>query len=476
MRWSSQVVSWAATFYAARLLLPGDYGLVAMAMLAVGLVRMVEEFGLDAILVQDRSIVGVELARLAGFILALGTGLFLLFAMLSQPIAWFFGEPRLQPIVVALGLVFITDALQVVPRAQLQRELAFARLSIAHFIQVIATQAALVIAASAGLGYWSLVVNTLTGAVVTTLLLVWWSPFAARWPSGLRTVLGPLVQGWRVLISRVAYYASTNADQAIIGKFLGKEMLGLYSFATTFSTITQQEIGAVVSKVVPSIFSEVQHRIDELRRYFLLLTELLALVSFPITVGLAWLADLFIALLLGPKWLGVIVPLRLLCVYSLVMTSQLMLVHVLMWTGQFRANMWCSVISGVAMPVVLFVAVDHGLEGIAWAWVLAYPIINAPQFFFAFRTLRIRTRDWFGALWPALAGCLVMSAALVLVRSLVPADAVGAGARFAALVTTGAIAYLAVLWFGFRPRLLRFFELVRVLRRGHVAEVGTAHA
>ncbi|HJR03044.1 MAG TPA: oligosaccharide flippase family protein, partial [Methylomirabilota bacterium] len=58
-RWSAQLVSWVATAFAARLLTPGDYGIVSMATIGIGLIRMVEDFGLDSILVQDRSIVGV---------------------------------------------------------------------------------------------------------------------------------------------------------------------------------------------------------------------------------------------------------------------------------------------------------------------------------------------------------------------------------------------------------------------------------
>ena len=464
MRWSAQIFSWVATFYAARILAPGDYGLIAMAMLAIGLARMVEDFGMDAILVQDRTISGTDKARLAGLLVILGVALAGLFALFSHPIALFFNEPKLQIVIVVLSTVFITDALQVVPRAQLQRELQFPRLSIATLVQVVATQLALVTAATFGLGHWSLVVNTLAGGIVTTLLLIYWSPFAVRWPRQMATLLGPLKQGWRILASRAAYYAFSNADQTVIGKVLGKEALGVYSFATTFSTLPQQEIGSIVSRVAPGIFSEVQNQVEELRRYFLLLTELLAVISFPCAIGLALVADLFIPLLLGPKWLAVIEPLRLLCIYSAFLSSQVMLAHVLMWTGQFRVNMWCSILSGVTMPLMFLVAVDYGLEGIAWAWVLGYPLVNIPPFYFAFRTIDIRLRDWVDSLWPALAGCLAMAVGIVAVRQTLPLELLPLGGRFAILVALGAAVYAAVLWTAFRPRVLRFFALAQTLR------------
>lgn len=465
MRWSAQVVSWIGTFYAARLLVPGDYGLVSMAMLAIGLARMVEDFGMDAILVQDRTLVGQDQARLAGFLLLLGVVLAALFIALSYPVATFFGEPKVQVIIAALSLVFVTDALQVVPRAQLQRGLEFRRLGVATFVQVLATQGALVTAATLGLGHWSLVVNTLAGALVVTLLLIYWSPFAVAWPRQLGTLLGPLKQGWRILASRAAWYGYNNADQTVIGKVLGKDALGAYSFATTLSTLTQQEIGSIVGKVVPGIFSGLQNRPDELRRYFLLLTELVTAISVPIVIGLALLADLFIPLLLGPKWLAVIAPLQLLCVYSAFNSSQLLLSHVLMWTGQFRVNMWCSILTGVTMPLAFLFAIDHGLVGIGWAWAVVYPIVNIPQFFYAFRTIDIRVWHWLRALWPSLAGCAVMTLAIFALRWAIPADAMRPGARFAILVSAGAGSYLATLWFAFRRRVMVYVELGRQLRR-----------
>jgi len=464
LRWSAQVISWVGTFYAARLLVPADYGLVSMAMITIGLARMVEDFGMDAILIQDRGIVDSARARLAGLLLILGVALSALFALLSHPIALFFGEPRIEWMIAALSAVFITDALQVVPRAQLQRELQFRRLGVVQLVQVLATQIALISAVSLGLGRWSLVVNTLAGAVAVTLLLCFWSPFSIRWPGEIRSLAIPLQQGWRILASRAAWYGYSNADQAIIGKVLGAEALGAYSFATTFSTLAQQEVGTIVTRVVPGIFSAVQTRVAELRRYFLLLTELLALIAFPMAIGLALLADLLLPLLLGAKWNSAIAPLQLLCLYSAFLSSQMLLSHVLMWTGQFRVNMWCSILAGVAMPLVLLVAVRHGVVGVAWAWALVFPLINIPQFVYAFRTLEIGVLDWLHALWPALAGCITMSIAIIGARWVLP-QALPLAARFGVLVALGAVVYLGVIWLAFRARAQRFIELVSLIRR-----------
>lgn len=78
----------------------------------------------------------------------------------------------------------------------------------------------------------------------------------------------------------------------------------------------------------------------------------------------------------------------------------------------------------------VLVAVGHGLVGIAWAWALVAPIVNIPQFIYAFRTIEIRVWDWLDALWPALAGCIAMSIAIVGLRWALPAT-VPLAAKFA---------------------------------------------
>src|SRR6185503_6969216 len=182
MRWSAQVVSWAATIFVARLLLPADYGLVSMALIPIGLVRMIEDFGLDAILVQDRTIVGERQAQLAGFVLGIGVTLSAISLALAHPIAVFFKEPQVTQLISVLSVLFITDSLQVVSRAILQRRLQFSRLAVTWFVQVLVTQSVLVAAAVAGLGMWALILSNVVAAVAITLLLLVWAPETMNWP------------------------------------------------------------------------------------------------------------------------------------------------------------------------------------------------------------------------------------------------------------------------------------------------------
>jgi PST family polysaccharide transporter len=464
LRWTAQLISWIATAIAARLLSPGDYGLVSMAMLAIGLVRMVEDFGMDAVLVQDRTISGERQARLAGLILLAGFACGALFVVLSVPVAEFFNEPQVAALVMALSVLCIMDAVQVIPRAVLQREMEFQRLAWLQLIQVVCTQAVLLAGVYLGWGVWSLVLNTLGGALIVTLLLLLWRPFELRWPREVAQLAKPLLQGWRILASRFAWYAFTSADQTVIGRILGKDALGTYSFAMTFSTTVSQEIAAVLSRVVPGVFSTVQHLEHELRRYFLVLTELLSYLALPVSFGIAVTADLVVAIVLGPQWTAVVVPLQILCIYAAFYSCQVLIGHLLLWTGRFRANMWCTVLAAALMPLGFYVGSRWGLVGIAWVWVIGFPLVNLPAFVISFRAININGLHWLNAFVPALVGCAVMVGAVLATRAVLPSTLPLPIYTFAC-VGVGMATYVATLLLFFRKRLLAAREFLYVLRR-----------
>jgi teichuronic acid exporter len=309
LRWIQQIVSWAALLYAARVLKPGDFGLIAMARAAVNLARLAEDFGLDTVLLQDRGLEGERRARVAGFALLLGAGLMVLFVGLALPIAKFNGEPTVAIIVIALSFLFILDALQILPRAMLQRHLRFRRLALVGFAQGVVTSGVLVLCVFAGLGFWSLFLNTLAGSIAATVLLLWWEPYRVVWPRELRSIVGPIVQGWRVLVSRIAWYGYNTLDQVVIGRLLGKDPLGVYGFANDFAKQPMEEITSVVSRVVPGVFTNVQNSMPAMRRYFLILTEFLTYLVFPVGTGIALTADYVVELALGPQWQAVVEPL-----------------------------------------------------------------------------------------------------------------------------------------------------------------------
>jgi len=459
-RWIAQIISWVATLYVARILVPGDYGLVAMATVPIGFARLVEDMGLDAIIIQDRKLSSEQLASLAGSMLGLGVLLTAAFLALARPIAAYFREPAVAAIVAVLSVTFTFDAMQVLPRALLQRDLRFRTLAWLHGLQV--TVAAVVVAGAATLklGHWALVLNSLISGVVVTAMLYALRPFQVGWTRQLGQIAGSLMSGWRMLVSRGAWYGYSSLDSALIGRALGKDALGVFGFAMTFASLPVTEVSSMVSKVVPGVFSSVQESPRLLRRYFLLLTEAVSYITLPMSVGLALTAEDFVLLALGPKWVDVILPLQILCLYMAFNACQMLISHVLLWTGHFRANMWLNILALVVLPAGFYVGLHWGVPGVAWAWAIGFPITVLPVAYLMVQILDVRARDFADALKPAVVGCLFMTVAVLLTRQLLPATW-SHGLRLIAQASVGAVLYAAALLTLYRVRVLGMYQVVR---------------
>jgi PST family polysaccharide transporter len=434
-------------------------------MIPVGFLRLVEDFGIDAVLVQNRDMSDDRIRRLGGFVLLVGVCGMVLLTLGSPLAASYFGEPTLAPIVAWASLLILFDALQVVPRAMLQRQLRFRALAGVYVVQVAVTSIALVSIAYSGHGYLALLFNNISGAAAATVLLFALSPTWFRWPGALSDLRVPLFQGWRMLVSRMAWYACANVDSTAVGRSLGKDALGNYQFALTFSTIAVQELSGLITRVAPGIFSATQKDLPALRRYFLLLTEGLTCLAFPMCAGIALTADVLVMATIGPGWSGVVGPLRGLCLYSALIVSQVLVSQVLVWTGQFRANMWINVLSLFVTPLVAFTGARYSTTAVAWALVAGWAPAALPGVFIALRTMKMPLPDYLRSLRPALVGCALMSVVVLAVRSLLPNDLppiVSLGIQ----ALSGAAAYFAVLALLFRNRMRTLYELIRAARGG----------
>jgi teichuronic acid exporter len=172
-----------------------------------------------------------------------------------------------------------------------------------------------------------------------------------------------------------------------------------------------------------------------------------------------------VRIVLGPQWDAVVLPLRILCIYAAMYTSQMLIGPVLMWTGQFRANMWCSVLAGIGLPLGFLVGTQWGLPGVAWAWSIVFPLVNLPAMVISFRTLRAGFGAWLLALAPAATGCAGLAAALMALRAALP-DGTPVALETALAVGAGAAGYLLVLGLLFTRRVLAMWRFLKALRSG----------
>lgn len=460
-KWGSQALSWAATLVVARLLSPTDYGLVGMATVYLGLVELMSEFGLSTAIVQRRDLSDAQLEQLAGLSAMLGVCFLVVSTALAAPVATFFGEQAVAWIIIALSFRFVTSGVQMLPRALLVRSLHFRTLATIEGLEALLAAVSTLALALFGFRYWALVLGALVAGLVGATLSLLWSPTRFAWPRDWPSLSSVLALGRNVVGSRVAWYVYSASDFAIVGRVLGKTALGAYTFGWILAAIPVDRLSAVIGRVTPAVFSAVQKESDALRRYVCGLSEGLALVTFPVSVGLALVADEFIILVLGPPWQSAIQPLRLLALSAAFRSLSALYPQVLVATGQSRREMQFAVITAAVLPVLFYFGTRWGTVGVASAWLVGHPVlVISLHMRSVFRSVGLRASVYLKALWPALSGTMVMVVVVLAVRSGLPTGW-PAGVRLTVLVTAGGLAYTASLLTAHRARARVFLSLLR---------------
>jgi teichuronic acid exporter len=274
---------------------------------------------------------------------------------------------------------------------------------------------------------------------------------------------GPLLFGWHVLVSVVASSAYEKLDNVTAGRMLGQAALGVYGMAWNLANVPLEKLTTLVTTTIPTYFAAVQAEPAALRRYLRTLTETLALATFPATIGLALVARDLIPFALGHKWDGVIVPLEILSVYVTFRSIVALLGKLLTAVGNPRFVMWDDLAALVILPTGFYIGSHWGTQGIAWGWVAAYPLVAAPLYWKAFRTIGMPVGDYLKALRPALDGTLAMVLAVSLLKwAMLPGEPLML--RVVLEITMGVAAYVSTLLVLHRERMRMFLEVARKIR------------
>lgn len=461
-KWSTQILSWASTIVVARLLTPSDYGLVGMAGLYLALATLISQTGIGQAVITLRNLTRRKIAELNAVAVFIGLGLIALSCAVALPIARFFSAPGLRLVIIAASSTYLFNSFQVVPRALLQKELQFRLLAVLDGARVVCQLLCTIVLAWLGFGYWSLVGSHIFGTTLSAgLILIYRRHEFARPHLGQ---LGPELQlSWHVLTSGIAGYLYSNADFLVAGKILGQVPLGNYTVAWTVSSAPIDQLTDTLS-VTPAYFSAVQTEVFELRRYLLRLTELLAYCTLPVSVGMALVADYFVPVVLGPKWVGVVGPLRLLLILFAFRSITLLLPRILTAIGDTRFVMWTTIVMTMVLPIAFVVGSRWGSSGIAAAWVVAYPPMMVPMYHRVFRKTDTRLKEYLSAVLPALSATAIMAVVVLIIRAMVP---FGSHLIFhlCVLVIAGTLSYSGALLALFRERVLRVVRVLRNIRQ-----------
>ncbi len=464
-KWLTQGLTWTSVLIVARLLSPGDFGLVEMAGTFFIIANVLAEFGIGGAVVQMRGLDRGVLAQLNTLALLFAAVTFVIAWLCAPAIAVFFHAPEVEMLVAVNSIVFFIIGFQAVPSGILRRDLDYRRLSIAEAVLSIVQAVGTVTAAWLGMAYWALVIGQLLGRACSTALVMAWTRVPFHVPV-FAVVREPFRVGYHVSVANVSGSVSSMSDAVVVGRRLGDSLLGHYRMALTLAYAPIDKVGSAIMRVTGPLFARIQADHAMLRRYFLIFTESLTLTIVPMSVGIALVAPELVTVVLGAKWMESVGALRFLSLFCSVRLLAILINQILFALGRTRFTMHLSLIALVAMPAAFWFAADWGLAAIGASWLLLAFINVLPSYVLLAKDIELRHRDFFNALVPSIFASLVMSISVYVIRNyLHPADG-QAWVKLLASVTAGAVIYVGLLLLLFRSRLTRYISFAQSLRRG----------
>lgn len=465
------ILQFASVAVLARLLTPHDYGLIALVLVVVGAGEVFRDFGLTAATVQAPTVTAAQRSQLFWLNTLIGVAIAIVVFSLSWPVAWLMGQEELRAMIQVLSLLFVLNGLMTQHRAQLQRLLRFKAIAGIDIIAAVAGLAAAVVAAMLGAGFWALVLQQLTIAVigmVLAFLLGRWHPSRPTRRNDIRDFIN---FGWNIVATNMIVYAANQVDTLIVNAKFGTGSLGLYNRAYQLVMTPLNQVRGPLNGVAQPVFARVQADPARFNRY--VTAGQLALgyaIGAPLALVIA-LAEPLVRVMLGAEWLSATPLLQCFAVAAFLGNLSMIGYWVYMARGLVSQLFRYTLVSLTIKVTCILVGAQFGLLGVAIGFAVAPALAWPISLWWLSRITPIPTGSLYaGAFRVALMGLIAGGAAWASTTLTADLNVVLVLLLGAVAAVLGAGIALALPWYRRDAAQLLWFVRLMVTRKSRVEE------
>jgi O-antigen/teichoic acid export membrane protein len=455
-RWAVRAIGLVSMTLLARLLVPADFGIVALATSMAAVLDALLELGFDLALIQSQSNERkhYDSAWTLSVIRGVVTASLLLIG--ARPIANLYGDSRLVMVMAWLAVSSLMSGLQNIGIVEFRRELQFDREFRLLVLSKVAAFLVTVSLAWVWRVYLALIAGIVAGKAVTLAMSYTMHPYR---PS-LSLACGREFlhfSKW-LCLDNIASAIKNRSDTFVVGKLTSPAVLGFYALAYEISNLTATELIWPISRVLFPGFAKMAHDRPRLARGFIESLSVIIFLAAPMSAGIAVTADYVVAIFLGPRWDPVVPLIQILTLYGLFNLTSANSSALYLATGRPDLIVWRNVPTLIVLfPALVLGAMKFGAEGAAWALVAAAVTGFFVNFTLLRRQLNVSIAGLFSGLWRPLLAAGLMAGTVHLAEEMWPMEDTLALIipQLMVLVALGAATYAAtvmLLWhFSGRP-------------------------
>jgi O-antigen/teichoic acid export membrane protein len=449
-RMAFRLIGLASTVILARLLVPEDFGIVAMAMIVVAFVEVMGEFAFDAALIQRQDATREHYDTVWTLSLIRGVVSAIVMLAAAWPLAALFGEPALAPVLAVLAATQLVIHAINPATVDFRKHFNFGREFYFMVLPKLVSFGLTVGLAVLWRSYWALVAGYIGYGLVrvaASYMLVSFRPrlTLAKW----RDIFG--FSGWMLVMS-IGYALRMRLSAIVVGSSAGAHTLGVFTIAHELANLATTELAAPLRRALYPGFARIQADRPRLRAAVLNAFSLVCLVCMPIVAGTALCAEQIVYILLGSGW-GDAVPFLQVLALAGIMTTCLGHAHPA-YLALNRPDVGAYVTIGevaLLLPTILLFHAWMGTIGVAWAVVAVEAVMLGVEVAMLRWLVGVRVRDWFARAWRPTIAVGAMSLAVISLQAQLPAaDGVLDHTRTLLLCASfGALVYVVsetVLW------------------------------
>lgn len=396
----------------ARLLLPSQFGLIAMLSIFMAVAQSLVDSGFGQALIQKQDATRVDESSIFYFNIVVGFVAAGLLALAAPWIAAFYKMPLLVPITRVLSLSLVFNAFGVVQAALRTKRVDFKKQMVVSTIATVASGLVGVAMALLGFGAWSLVAQSLCAAAFRSFL--YWLVFSWRpiWAFSFASLRGMFSYGSKLLLSGLLDTVYNNIYLLLIGKVYSPTDLGFYSRARGMQQLPVENITSSVGRVTFPVFASIQDDKARLKRGVKEALKTVTLVTFPLMIGIAVCARPLVRVLLTDKWLPTVPYLRLLCVVGMLYPLHAINLNVLKAQGRSDLFFRLEIIKKGIAAAAIALTYRWGIIAIIYGQMVSSVIAYYLNSYYTGRLLKYPITEQILDLLPTLGLAMGMGAAM----------------------------------------------------------------
>ena len=446
---SQKAISLITTVVLARILSPEDFGLFALAFVAINALGLFKSIGFDSAIVQRKSNVE-KAANTAFFIIPLfGCVIYLILTISAPMIGRFFNNQEVASVIKSLGVIFIISCFGRVPAALLQRNMKFKRISVIEVSEAVLYGVSAIVLAVIGMGIWSLVIAYILRTLLRNILMWIFSGWRPKFEFDIKIALEMFHFGKFIFLSGLVWFLRTNLANLLVGKILGLTALGLYAIAFNISNFNAQYLGGKVHQVVFPAYSKLQNDLSTMKSAVLKIIQHVSIIALPIGIGIFLSAKELLTFVYGEKWIAATSVLKILVWAGIFNTLSASLSGVFLACGKPKLEFWIKTIQVLIFFVFISpMAKIFGINGVGVIVSISGFIVCVITLAWIMNILSIDLKELYFSLKPASVSSLVMASGMFLLKGVFAKQSLGVFLRynFIALFLTAAIIYCISLY------------------------------